>query len=84
MEEREPIAPAMESLEFYTTCGVCAEEDVETILEGVGEYDREANTLHAPACPKCGNEGAFQGWLEECEDCGELHYEVDGCEGEAN
>jgi hypothetical protein len=74
----------MESLEFYTTCGVCDEDQIETVLEGVGEYDREANTLHAPACPVCGHEGEFQGWLDECEDCGELHYEVDGCEEEAN
>ncbi len=74
----EEIKP--EKLEYYTTCGVCAELDIETVLEGVGEYYRESNTLYALPCPKCGDEGEFQGWLDECEECGELHYEIDGCE----
>ena len=72
----------MESLSYYTTCGHCAEDNIETVLEGVGEYDREGNTLFALACPVCGHEGEFEGWLDECDDCGELHYEVDGCEEE--
>jgi len=73
----------MEALSYYTTCGQCAEEDIETTLEGIGEYDRESNTLFALPCPVCKHEGEFEGWLDECGDCGELHYEVDGCEEEA-
>lgn len=76
----------MESLEYYTTCQNCdieSDGETETVLEGVGEYDREANELHALPCPKCGDEASFQDWLEECEECGELHDEIDGCEEEA-
>lgn len=71
-----------EPLEYYTTCGQCANEDKEIELEGVGEYYRESNTLYALPCPECGHEHEFEGWLDECEDCGELHYEVDGCKEE--
>jgi uncharacterized protein (DUF983 family) len=28
-------------------------------------------------CPECGDEMIVSGWLEECDECGELHYEVD-------
>ena len=80
--ERESIDSPMESLEFYMTCGHCAEEGIETVLEGVGEYCRESNTLFAFPCPVCKHEAEIEGWLEECDDCGELHYEVDGCEEE--
>lgn len=71
-----------ETISYYTTCGVCAEDDKETVLEGVGEYYRESNTLYALPCPECGDEGEFQDWLDECDECGELHYEVDTCEVE--
>ena len=54
--------------------------DKETILEGVGEYCEESNTLYLLPCPECDEEMEVSGWLEECEECGERHYEVDKCE----
>ena len=74
----------MKPLEYYTTCTGCDEEsDKETELTGVGEYCEESNTLYIPPCPECGKEMVVMNWLDECDDCGELHYAVDGCEGES-
>lgn len=53
----------MEKLSYYTTC-----EECDTICEGVGEYDRESNTLHASRCPKCGQELTVMGWLDDEEE----------------
>jgi hypothetical protein len=73
----------MKALSYYTTCTGCDEEgDKETILEGVGEYCEESNTLYLLPCPECSKEMEVSGWLDECEECGELHYQVDDCEGE--
>lgn len=75
----------MEKLSYYTTCSqTCDDNDVETVLEGVGDYYRESNTLFLEPCPVCGDEMEVSGWLDECEECGELHYESDLCgfEGE--
>jgi F0F1-type ATP synthase beta subunit len=75
----------MEKLSYYTTCSqTCDEKDVETVLEGVGEYCRESNTLYLQPCPVCGDEMEVWGWLEECEECGERHDTSDLCgfEGE--
>ena len=71
----------MKPLSYYTTCTKCDEQtDTETILEGVGEYCEESNTLFLLPCPECGEEMEVSGWLEECEECGERHYEVEKCE----
>ena len=74
----------MEMITFYTTCENCAEQDIETVLEGEGEYDREGNILTTTPCPKCGLEFEYDGWLQKCEECEELHYEGELCgfEGE--
>lgn len=73
----EPIA---EKVEYYITCGPCDDNDIETVLEGVGEYYRDGNTLYALPCPQCGHEAEIQGWFDECEECGELHYQDDPCD----
>ena len=68
----------LQPLSYYTTCAEsCEEAGKETILEGVGEYCEESNTLYLMPCPECGDEMIVSGWLEECDECGELHYEVD-------
>lgn len=75
----------MEKLSYYTTCSqTCDENDVETVLEGIGDYCRESNTLFLEPCPACGDEMEVWGWLSECEECGELHEESELCgfEGE--
>lgn len=70
----------MESLSYYTTCTNCDEEgNTETILEGVGLYHRESNTLYLLPCIACNYEMEVSGWLDECEKCGELHYDSEDC-----
>ena len=70
----------LEPLSYYTTCSMtCDEREVETVLEGVGEYHREGNTLYLNPCHICGESMEVSGWLDECDECGELHYDVDGC-----
>lgn len=74
-----------EPLDYYTTCTqVCDEKEVETILEGTGDYHRESNTLYLKPCHVCGEAMEVSGWLDDCEECGELHYpdELCGFEGE--
>ena len=71
----------MKPLSYYTTCENCETEgNGATDLEGVGQYDKESNTPYALPCPKCGEALEVSDWLDECEECGELHYEADGCE----
>lgn len=53
-------------LSYYTTCTFCDEDnDIETVLEGVGEYHEESNTIFLQPCPVCGNEMEVSGWLSE-------------------
>jgi hypothetical protein len=79
IDEAKPLRP----LSYYTTCTNCDEEkDIETELEGVGEYCEESNTLFLLPCPACNYEMEVSGWLEECDECGEFHYDVDKCEEE--
>lgn len=71
----------MRALSYYTTCAEsCDEANTETVLEGIGEFCEESNTLFLLPCPKCGDEMQVSGWLDECDDCGNLHYESDKCE----
>ena len=66
----------LEALEYYTTCSqACDDNGLETVLEGVGEYHREGNTLYLNPCPVCKESMEVSGWLDECDDCGELHYD---------
>lgn len=58
-----------EELTYYTTCENCeAKNGVVTVLEGVGIFDREANTLHLQPCEVCGEEVAVSGWLDDEEE----------------
>lgn len=68
----------MEEMSYYSECE-CGQT-----LEGIGDFDREGNTLYGVDCVACGLEFAVIGWLDECEECGELHHESDLCgfEGE--
>jgi len=76
IDEAKPLRP----LSYYTTCTNCDEEkDIETELEGVGEYCDESNTLFLLPCPVCNYEMIVSGWLEECDECGGFHYDVDIC-----
>lgn len=59
----------MEEMSYYTTCENCeVESNVVTVLEGVGEYDREGNILYGQDCPNCGQEVEISGWLDEEEE----------------
>jgi hypothetical protein len=80
IDEAKPLRP----LSYYTTCTSCDDEesDIETVLEGVGEYCEESNTIFLLPCPVCKHEMEVSGWLEECDECGEFHYDVDKCEEE--
>jgi hypothetical protein len=79
IDEAKPLRP----LSYYTTCyETCDEVGRETVLEGVGEYCEESNTLFLLPCPVCNEEMIVSGWLEECDECGEFHYDVDKCEEE--
>ena len=61
--------PRIEQISYYTTCENCEEEgNGETELEGIGQYDRDSNTLFTLPCPKCGEESEISGWLDEEEE----------------
>ena len=51
------------SISYYSTC-----ENCDTVLEGVGEYHADTNTLYGLPCPKCGDEFTVIGWGDEDED----------------
>jgi hypothetical protein len=67
-------------LSYYTTCTFCDEEKGEEVeLEGIGEYHPDSNTLYLLPCHKCGESMEVTGWLDECEECLEYHYESEEC-----
>lgn len=49
----------MEAMTYFSRCE-CGQE-----LEGVGEFDRNANTLYGGNCPACGEEFTVLDWLDE-------------------
>lgn len=69
-----------EKVNYFTTCETCEEQtNTATILEGVGTYDRESNTLYGDDCTRCGSEVAIENWFDDCEECGQLHPFGDDC-----
>lgn len=59
----------MEKMSYYTTCENCEElTGTATVLEGVGQYDREGDTLYGADCTGCGEEVAISGWLDDEEE----------------
>ena len=69
----------MEKLSYFTTCANCDDNDTVTPLEGVGDYDRDDNTLYLQPCSVCSQKMTVWNWLDECAECGELHYDSEAC-----
>ena len=50
----------LEPKSYYSTC-----ENCDTVLEAIGEYHADSNTLYGNPCPKCGDEFTVSGWIDE-------------------
>ena len=50
----------MKAMSYYSTCESC-----DTVLEGIGKYDEDSNTLYGNSCTKCGEEFTVSGWIDE-------------------
>lgn len=59
----------MDKVTYFSECA-CGQE-----VEGIGEIDREENTLYGEQCPKCLEEFTVMNWFDECEECTEYHEE---------
>ena len=70
----------MEKISYYTTCESCEElTGIATVLEGLGDYDRDENSLETLPCSGCGETTYVHDWFDECEECLELHYGIEEC-----
>ena len=49
-------------MSYYSTC-----ENCDTVLEGIGQYHADSDTLHGNPCPKCGDEFIVSGWGDDDE-----------------
>lgn len=56
----------MEKVTYYTSCENCEElTGTATVLEGIGDYDRDGNTMYGADCSGCGNETVIENWLDD-------------------